>query len=135
MVLYSSPGNQEVSEERKLEILGMIADRIVRHGLVTPAIFFFQMGKPLAFIGSQSVFMASPFLGAIFDEKLIEDFGHIMSDRENVEVLLLMLEEKDTIAKEKLKQAREELKVEKRQKREEKRKAKEAKQEAKQQEK
>ena len=109
----------------------MIADRIVRHGLVTPAIFFFQMGKPLAFIGSQSVFMASPFLGAIFDEKLIEDFGHIMSDRENVEVLLLILEEKDTVAKQKLKEAREQLKLEKQQKREEKRKAKEAKQQGK----
>jgi hypothetical protein len=128
MVLYSSPGNQEVSEERKLQIMNMITDRIVRHGLVTPAIFFFQMGKPLAFIGSQSVFMASPFLGAIFDERLIEDFGHVMSDRENVELLLVMLEEKDIAARAQLKEAREQLKAEKQRKKDEKRLAKEAKQ-------
>ncbi len=128
MVLYSSPGNQEVSEERKLDIMNKITDRIVRHGLVTPAIFFFQMGKPLAFIGSQSVFMASPFLGAIFDEQLIEDFGHVMSDRENVEVLLTMLEEKDIAAQAKLKEAKEQLKLEKQRKKEEKRLAKESRQ-------
>lgn len=131
MVLYSSPGNQEVSEERKHQIMDMITDRIVRHGLVTPAIFFFQMGKPLAFIGSQSVFMASPFLGAIFDERMIEDFGHVMSDRENVETLLVMLEEKDIAARARLKEAREQLKIEKQRKKEEKRLAKEAKQKGK----
>ena len=128
MVLYSSPGNQEVSEERKRAIMDLITDRIVRHGLVTPAIFFFQMGKPLAFIGSQTVFMASPFLGAIFDEKMIEDFGHVMSDRENVETLLVMLEEKDIAAREKFKEAREQSKLEKQRKKEEKRLAKEARQ-------
>lgn len=131
MVLYSSPGNQEVSEERKRQIMDIITDRIVRHGLVTPAIFFFQMGKPLAFIGSQTVFMASPFLGAIFDERMIEDFGHVMSDRENVETLLVMLEEKDIAARARLKEAREQLKLEKQRKKEEKRLAKEAKQKGK----
>ena len=112
-MVLSSDHHDIVSPERRDEILTAIANRIVRHGLVTPAIFFLQMGKPLAFIGSQTVFMAQPFAGLFLNENLVEDFGHIMSDRENVERLLVMLEEKDAEARKKQKEAQAHYKAEK----------------------
>jgi len=119
--------NPDVTPERRDELLNAISDRIIRHGLVTPAIFFLQMGKPLAFLGSQAVFLAQPFAGLFLNEDSIEDFGHILSDRENVELLLVMLEEKDAEFQKKQKELRKQQKIDKEKRKEAKRLEKEAK--------
>jgi hypothetical protein len=121
-----SSDTPEVTPERRDQILNAIADRVIRHGLVTPAIFFLQMGKPLAFLGSSAVFLAQPFAGLFINEDSIEDFGHLLSERENVERLLLILEEKDQEFQKKQKQLRAEQKEAREKQREARRLEKEA---------
>lgn len=86
---------EEITPKRRDEILLSIAERIERFNLITPAIFFLQMGKPLSFVGSQAVFFFAPIAGFLVNERLIEEFGQVMADRENVERLLVLLEERD----------------------------------------
>lgn len=86
---------EELKPERRDEILLAIVKKIEKYNLITPAIFFLQMSKPLSFVGSQAVFFAAPIAGAFINERLIEDFGQVMADRENVERLLTLLEERD----------------------------------------
>jgi len=88
-------GLEELKPERRDELLLSICKKIEKYNLYTPAIFFLQMTKPLAFVGSQAVLFGAPIAGAFIDERLIEDFGQLMSDRENVERLLTLLEERE----------------------------------------
>lgn len=84
-----------VTPERRDELLKKVVDVIDRYGLYAPAAFFITMSKPVAFLGSQAMFMASPIAGVFIKEQLIEDYAQLMSDRENVEYLLNMLEERE----------------------------------------
>lgn len=84
-----------VTPERRDELLKKIVDVIDRYGLYAPAAFFITMSKPVVFLGSQAMFMASPIAGVFIKEQLIEDYAQLMSDRENVDYLLNMLEERE----------------------------------------
>lgn len=99
-------GLEELKPERRDEMLVAIAKKIEKYNLITPAIFFLQMSKPLAFVGSQAVLFGAPIAGAFIDERLIEDLGQLMGDRENVERLLTMLEEREEARLEKEKAER-----------------------------
>ncbi|KAF0196799.1 MAG: Uncharacterized protein FD169_778 [Bacillota bacterium] len=90
-------GLQDLKPERRDEILLAIAKKVEKYNLITPAILFLQMSKPLSFVGSQAVLFSAPIAGAFIDERLIEDFGQIMADRENVERLLTLLEDREEI--------------------------------------
>lgn len=88
-------GNLPVSPEERDEMLQKIVDVIAKYKLSTPAALFLGLGKPLAFVGSQLMFLTAPMAGLFVDEKVFENYGHIFSDRENVDRLLDMLEEHD----------------------------------------
>ncbi|MDP3488435.1 MAG: hypothetical protein Q8S19_11000 [Bacillota bacterium] len=90
-------GLEDLKPERRDEILMAIAKKVEKYNLITPAILFLQMSKPLSFVGSQAVLFGAPIAGAFIDERLIEDFAQVMADRENVEVLLTLLEDREEI--------------------------------------
>lgn len=93
----------DITPQRRDELLSKVVDIIAKYGLYTPAIFFITMGKPLAFLGSQAMFFAAPVAGVFVNEEMIEEYAHIMSDRENVERLLTMIEEREQESKPKKK--------------------------------
>ncbi len=84
-----------VTPERRDELLSKVVKIVDRYQLYAPAAFFLTLSKPLAFIGSQAMFMLSPIAGAFVDETTIEDYAQLMTDRDNIEYLLNMLEEKE----------------------------------------
>jgi hypothetical protein len=88
-------GVADVTPERRDELLLKVAEKIERFDLITPAIFFLQMSKPLSFVGSQALLSFAPIAGFIVNEKLLEEFGQVMADRENVERLMVLLEERE----------------------------------------
>ena len=90
-------GLDDLKPERRDEILMAIAKKVEKYNLITPAILFLQMSKPLSFVGSQAVLFGAPIAGAFIDERLIEDFGQVMADRENVERLLTLLEDREEV--------------------------------------
>jgi hypothetical protein len=79
-------------EKRIDQLLNKVADKIHQWRLEVPAIFFLQTMKPLSFVGGQALFFFAPIAGVFFDEETIDDYGHILSDRDNVERLLTKLE-------------------------------------------
>jgi hypothetical protein len=77
-------------------LLGSIADRVVRMSLAVPAIFFLESVKPLSFIGSQALVFFEPFVKAFLDLKSYDRFARLMEDRENLERLITMIEERES---------------------------------------
>ena len=66
-----------------------IADRIVQKGFGSVAIFLLEAGKPLAFLGSQTLIFFQPFLGIPMDRWI-----ELLEDRERIEQLILAIEER-----------------------------------------
>lgn len=113
---------EDISEEKKTELIGKVAEKIVRYGMGVPAIFFLEMHKPLNFLASQSMVVLEPFVRLIFDTADYMRFALIMERRENVERLIQEIERLEYERKRREKE-------EKSRRKEEKRKAREAKQE------
>ena len=88
-------GEADLTPARRDELLLKVAEKIERFDLITPAIFFLQMSKPLSFVGSQALLSFAPMAGLIMNEKLLEEFSQVMADRENVERLMVLLEERE----------------------------------------
>jgi len=92
MTVSTSPDRWEpLSPQRRDEILERIAQRIKRYGLITPAVLFLEMNKPLTFIASQAVHFFSPIVGVFIAN--VEEYAYLMEDRENVDRLIRRLEE------------------------------------------
>ena len=85
----------EVTPERRDEILLAVVQRIEKYDMITPSLFFLQMGKPISFVTGQALFAFAPFGSLFVKEKLLEELAHLLSDRENVERLMVMLETRE----------------------------------------
>ncbi|KPJ51755.1 hypothetical protein AMJ39_09355 [candidate division TA06 bacterium DG_24] len=85
-------GYEEVSPERRDELLDKLARMIVERGLVTPAIFLLESMKPLSFIGSQVLVFLEPMVKSVFTVKEYDEYTRLLEDRSNVERLLQRIE-------------------------------------------
>lgn len=83
---------KEITPERREELLDEVVNVIRRYGLITPAIFFGEMNKPLSFIGSQALHFFTPVIGAFVDEARVTEYATLLEDRNNLEYLLQKLE-------------------------------------------
>lgn len=82
----------DITDERREELLDGVVGVIKRYGLITPAIFFGEMNKPLSFIASQAMHFFTPVLGAFLNEQSITEYATLLEDRSNLEMLLQKLE-------------------------------------------
>ena len=80
------------SEDRDC-LIGELAGKIVRKGLETPAVLFLEMHKPVSFLASQTMLVASPLLAPIFSIDGVERYSALFADRGNVELLIRRIEE------------------------------------------
>jgi hypothetical protein len=87
---YVSP--EEIPEERREEIIRILAKEIVARRLTTPAIFFLETVKPLSFVGSQAMIFLQPIIQAVFPFRSYNEFSVMMEERENIEALLCEME-------------------------------------------
>jgi hypothetical protein len=67
--------------------------------MTVPAIFFLESMKPLSFVGSQALHFFEPLVHAFFRMDEYERFAALMERRENLEVLLVKIEERDDDAR------------------------------------
>jgi hypothetical protein len=93
---------EELTEEETEALIERAAASIERRGLKTPAILFFEMHKPLAFIGSQTTLAFSPFLVPFLGFDGVNDYTRLFSKRENIERLLERLDRNDASRREAL---------------------------------
>lgn len=87
---YVSP--EEIPEERREEIVRVLAKEIVERRMTAPAIFFLETVKPLSFIGSQAMIFLQPIIQAVFPFRSYNEFSVMMEDKSNVEALLCEME-------------------------------------------
>jgi hypothetical protein len=74
-------------------LIERLAQTIVERRLETPALFFFEMNKPLAFLMGQSVLVASPLLAPLFGVDKVQALHALLDDRRNVDRLMDRIEE------------------------------------------
>lgn len=91
--------------ERQRELVNMIAGKVVKYRMTVPTLLFLESVRPLNFIGSQALLMFQPFLGILFNYKDLEIFSQFLEKRENMEVLMRAIEEKESEHKHKVSEA------------------------------
>ncbi|UCH78750.1 MAG: hypothetical protein JSU81_02025 [Candidatus Coatesbacteria bacterium] len=102
----SYPDNDELSPERRDELIAKIARAIVERNLTAPAIFFLESSKPLSFVGSQVMVFLDPLVRSIFNVRGYNDVRLALEERENVDRLLRTIEQYDADFRAKRKQAK-----------------------------
>lgn len=90
---------EELTEEQADALIDGAVEKIVKRGLSTPAILFFEMHKPLSYVGSQTAVAFSPFLVPFLGFDRVNDYTRLFAKRENVERLLERLERRADSAK------------------------------------
>lgn len=95
----------EITEARRNQLIEAIAQKVGQYGMITPAIFFLEMNKPLSYIGSQAMHFFSPIVSVLFTS--FEEYAYFFEDRQNIERLISRLEEVSAELDAKAKAARE----------------------------
>jgi len=83
---------EDIPVEEQKRILEKVAKGIVKRQLTAPAIFFFEICKPLNFIGSQLLYAVSPFVQAILKGNEYKKFALIIERDDNFEMLIKLIE-------------------------------------------
>ena len=74
------------------ELISNLAQKIVRHGMAMPAIFFLEMVKYMSFIGSQLMVFFGPVITAFIQSEPYYRFTELLEDRNNIELLIREIE-------------------------------------------
>lgn len=81
-----------LAEAQRDELIERVAAQLCAWNVREPAIVFLAMHAPLAFLGSQILLAAQPFLGVFTGDKFAQDFAILVQDPETVERLVARLE-------------------------------------------
>lgn len=87
--------SSDISQERKVEIINKIAQKVVDLRLTTIAIVLLESSKPLSFIGSQLMVFFQPIFTAVFPFTRYEEFAALLENRKNIEILISAIETLD----------------------------------------
>ena len=78
--------------ERDIIFIRRVADRIHQSGLVTPAVFFLELTKPLALIGSHVMIFFGPIINAFINTEGYYKAAELFEEPANVELLIKEIE-------------------------------------------
>ena len=81
-----------LTEDAREALLDRAVHEIRKRKLETPAILFFEMHKPVAYVGSHAMIAFAPFLVPFFGFDNVNNYSLLLSDRANVERLVQRLE-------------------------------------------
>jgi hypothetical protein len=97
LVPRPTPGEPPHDAEPRTEdtLFDQIAEQVVRRGLVTPAVFFLELHRPLGFLAGQATHVLSPFLGALFGLGNVHRLARLLEDPTSVDRLLERIEQRD----------------------------------------
>jgi hypothetical protein len=83
---------EEITQQRKEEVIHKIAEKVVDMKLTPVAIVMLESSKPLSFVGSQLMVFFQPIYAAIFPARPYNDIATLLEDRQNVELLINEIE-------------------------------------------
>ena len=91
-------GNLVISQDDK-QLISNLAEKIVRHGMAIPAIFFLEMVKYLSFFGGQLMVFFGPIITVFIPSHSYYKIAELLEDRKNVEYLLIQIERLEKLRK------------------------------------
>lgn len=86
---------EEISQERKEEIISKLAKGIVKRRMTAPAIMFLESIKPINYIGSQLLIFLEPVILAIFPISQYREVAVILEERDSIEHIIRAIENYD----------------------------------------
>ncbi len=99
---FSMDAYQEPLTERELAMLERVARTIVVRGMTVPALLFLEMGKPLNYIGSQTLAFFEPIVRSLFSTTEYAEMRRILERRHAIETLMRLVEEADALGRDRL---------------------------------
>ena len=84
--------DEEISPQRRDELIDNLARKVVKHGMSAPAILFLEMHKPFAFLASQTLILGSGFLAPLVGVQNVQEYSKLIESRDNVELLIRKIE-------------------------------------------
>ena len=84
--------DEELKEEERDALIEKLAQKVHQRRLHAPAILFLEIHKPLCFLASQSLILASGFLAPLFGPQNVQRYSKLFESRENVERLIRRIE-------------------------------------------
>ena len=95
ILTYNSESNELLLAEDDKRFLEKIAKKIHKHGMVTPAVFFLEMTKPLALLGSHFLVFFGPIINSFIQSENYYRTVQVFEEPKNVEILLRLIERVD----------------------------------------
>ena len=92
---YNSESSELLLAEDDKRFLEKIAKKIHQHGMVTPAVFFLEMTKPLALLGSHFLVFFGPIINSFLQAENYYRTVQVFEEPKNVEILLKLIERLD----------------------------------------
>ena len=83
----------DITPAERDRMIQSFAERVVKRGLATPAVFMLEMHKPLCFFGSQLLLLGAPLLGAFFGFGRLSKIAALIEKRQNVDLLVRAIEQ------------------------------------------
>lgn len=83
--------------EPQAEQLSALADRVRALGIVSPVLVLLELLRPLAFAGYSGLLTLEPLLNIFLGSGKLSDLKLLLSDRQNIEALIKLLEEGEAI--------------------------------------
>ena len=74
------------------QLITDLAQKIDKHGMAVPSIFFLEMVKYMSFIGSQLMVFFGPVITIFIQSQSYYRITHLLEERQNVEFLMLEIE-------------------------------------------
>ncbi len=87
------PFEVTLTDEERDAWIERAAHEVVRRRMEVPAVFMLEMHRPLSFLGSQALIVATPFLGALAGTDNVLKLSKLLEDSRNVERLVNRIEE------------------------------------------
>ena len=84
--------NSTAISQSDSQLITTLAEKIVRHGMAVPAVFFLEMVKYMSFIGSQLMVFFGPVITVFIQSESYYKITHLLEERKNVEFLMLEIE-------------------------------------------
>lgn len=85
-------------DARREQLVERVSGQLCRWNMREPAIVLLAMHAPLAFLGSQFLLAAQPFVGVFTGDEFARDFALVVQDPETIEQLVKRLEQGPTPA-------------------------------------
>lgn len=89
---FAVESNPRPPSEKERLVIERICGEVVRRQLVTPAITFLEMSRPLNYLGSQTMQFFLPMVSAIADAEDYATFAKFLERRESIDILQQTIE-------------------------------------------